>query len=373
MLINYEYPPLGGGAGNATERLAHEFASLNCEVLVLTSSFKELAAYETAHGFAIRRVPALRRRAESSNPLEMLSFMASACVWALKEAKQFKPDRVIAFFGIPSGPVGLLLKLIYGVPYIVSLRGGDVPGFQPYDLALYHKAAAPVIRALWRQARKVVANSVGLLALAQRFEPQTAIEIIPNGVDAQFFKPDETGRGSDPATTRLLFVGRLVYQKGVDILLKALSLVSHDLCWSLDVIGDGPLRLELEQMVLRLGLTNRVFFRNWLPRSEILAYYQQSDALILPSRDEGMSNVALEAMASGLPVIASHISGNEECVKDGITGFLVPKESVQALHQAIVRIMSDHDLRKNMGRQGRKTVLEHYTWEKTAKAYLDLW
>src|SRR5262249_7766106 len=153
----------------------------------------------------------------------------------------WKPDAVIAFFGIPSGPVGLLLKLIGGRPYIVSLRGGDVPGFQPYDLALFHKLLGPVIRLLWKKAVAVVANSGGLAALGRRFAPEVPIEVIPNGVDGRKFHPAADGK-KHPGPVRMLFVGRVVFQKGLDVLLEALAGLPVELDYELEIIGDGDER-----------------------------------------------------------------------------------------------------------------------------------
>ena len=106
LLVNYEYPPLGGGAGTATAGLARAFTELGCEVVVLTSRFRGQPAREESNGFTIVRVPVLRRRLDRCNPVEMLTFLVSACFGALRVTRGWRPDMTIAFFGIPSGPVG---------------------------------------------------------------------------------------------------------------------------------------------------------------------------------------------------------------------------------------------------------------------------
>ena len=370
LLVNYEYPPVGGGAGNATANLARELASLGVEVIVLTSAFRGLPGQEQTDGFTVQRVPVARRYIDRCKPFEMLTFLSSASIAALKLARRWRPDVTITFFGIPSGPVGLVLRLAYGIPYIVSLRGGDVPGFQPYDLALYHRLVSPIIRFLWRRASGVVANSRGLQALAQRSASEVSVQVIPNGVDVERFHPAPHARKNGPI--RLLFVGRLVYQKGLDLLLQALALMPSGSDVILEVVGDGDARPDLEAMVGAMGISERISFAGWCPRSEMPLRYQATDIFVLPSRDEGMPNVVLEAMACGLPVIVTRIAGNEELVQEGETGLLVPCEDPVALAQALARLAADGESRRRMGRAGRALVEQYYTWRRAAEAYLAL-
>jgi glycosyltransferase involved in cell wall biosynthesis len=371
LLINYEYPPLGGGAGQATASLAREFAAAGHQTLVLTSRFRGQPDVEDVDGFRIRRVPVIRRRKDRCTPPEMLTFLASASWTALREIRSWKPDASIAFFGIPSGPVGWLLKVVAGVPYIVSLRGGDVPGFQPYDLALFHKLLGPAIRFLWKKSAAIVANSGGLQALGQRFAPDLPISVIPNGVDANRFHParDDAARRRP---VRLLFVGRVVFQKGLDVLLRALAALPPTLDYELEIIGDGDARPALTIQIAESGLTPRVTFVGWCDRAHIAERYRAADLFVFPSRDEGMPNGVLEAMASGLPIIATAIAGSEELVRDGENGLLVPAEDHAALATALTRLISDAPARHRMGRASRAIIEREYTWTRVAACYLEL-
>ena len=371
LLVNYEYPPLGGGAGQATASLAREFVTAGHEPLVLTSRFKGQPSVEDVDGVRIQRVPVIRHRADRCTPPEMLTFLLSASAAALGSVCAWKPDVVVAFFGIPSGPIGLLLRLINRTPYIVSLRGGDVPGFQPYDLAFFHKLLGPIIRLLWKNAAGVVANSAGLQSLARRFAPEMEIAVIPNGVDAQTFHPT-SAPAEAPRPVQLLFVGRVVFQKGLDVLLRALAMLpsSHD--FRLEIIGDGDQREPLAAEIRRLGLEQKITFAGWCDRAAIAERYQQADVFVFPSRDEGMPNVVLEAMASGLPIVATAIAGNEDLVREGENGCLVPTEDAAALAAALTRLIERPDLRRTMGRASRAIVEREYTWQRVAACYLDL-
>jgi len=370
LLLNYEYPPLGGGAGNATANMAREMAGLGHGVRVVTAAFGGLPRRETVDGYEVRRLPALRRHADHCSPLEMLSFLASACLALPAMAREFRPDACVAFFGIPCGPAAWALRMLRGVPYVVSLRGGDVPGFQPYDLAGYHRLTGPLIRFLWRRAVHVVANSHGLADLARRSAGATPIRMIPNGVNTALFTPaDEVSR---EGAVRLVFVGRLVRQKGLDVLLSALARLPESACFELTIVGDGPLRRDLTERALRLGLGERVRFAGWVGREDMPGTLRQADAFVFPSRDEGMPNAVLEAMASGLAVAATRIAGNEELVVDGVTGFLVPPDDPAALAGALARLVGDRNLCWRLGAAGREKVAREYSWRVVAEAYLAL-
>ena len=364
LILNSEYPPIGGGAGNASAHIADQFERMGHTVTVVTSRFGTLPHRQDQGGMTIYRIPGLRRRQDRSNPLEQIIFILSASLWTLRRIPRFRPHATLAFFGVPSGPVAWLIKKLFRVPYVVSLRGGDVPGFRPYDFRLYHKLAAPFLRVIWRNAAAVVANSGGLRQLANAFEPGFEIPVIPNGIDLKSYKP----AGRDWTSPRLLSAGRIVHQKGLDLAMRALGGLS-ELNWEWHIAGDGPQMPVLQSLAKELGIGDRVHFLGWRSREELMECYGQANIFLFPSRHEGMPNALLEAMASGLPVVASCISGNEELVVDGDTGYLVPSEDVEALQTALKQLLSDPALREQMGRASRQYVEVHYSWESTAQQY----
>jgi len=364
LIINSEYPPLGGGAGNASAHIARALTDMGYEIAVFTTRYRDLPHKEQSGGLTIHRIPALRQRLDRSGAVEQLIFMISASFSALMLISHFKPDATLAFFGVPSGVVALFLKLVHKIPYIVSLRGGDVPGFRPYDFLFYHKLLAPLLHVVWKNASAVVANSNGLRDLAVTFEPHFDIPIIPNGVDLEAYE----AKDRDESKPLLLSVGRVVYQKGFDLAMRALAGIK-DLEWKWHIAGDGPQMDSLKALVQELGIADRVVFLGWQSQADLIKQYQQANLFLFSSRHEGMPNAVLEAMASGLPVIASRIAGNEELLVDGETGILVPSEDVNALRDAIRKLLTDPSLRQQMGQASRRRVEEHYSWENTAKQY----
>ena len=368
LLINYEYPPVGGGGGNATQQIGRALVKRGAQVTVLTAGQGSLPRRENDRGVKITRIWAARRRQDRCSILEMLVFMVHALLVAPGIARQMRCDAALVFFGLPCGPIGWWLKKRMGVPYVVSLQGGDVPGFMSDELAIHHKISGPVISAVWRQAAAVIANAEGLAGLARTHAPDIDIDVIPAGADLDAVQPASAPTLEGPV--RLLFVGRLVGQKGLDVLFGALALMKDHQDWTLTIAGEGPLKDELALAAQQLGIGGRVTFRGWLERGQLPAVYKDADAFVLPSRDEGMPNAMLEAMAAGLPVIGSKVSGLEEVVVDGETGLLVPPEDVDRLNNALRHIIEDRDLTFKMGLAARKRVEERYSWQYAADAYM---
>lgn|SRR5574341_347395 len=364
LIINSEHPPVGGGAGNASANIARRLSRLGNNVLVLTSRFSDLPHNEMDDGVRVLRVAALRRHADRSNAFEQLSFILIASFQTLELARRFQPDITLAFFGLPSGAVAWLLKERSGIPYVVSLRGGDVPGFRPYDFRLYHKIAAPFLRRIWHDASAVVANSRGLRQLANAFDPTLEIPVIPNGVDLRKFTPPTR----DWSSARILSVGRVVYQKGLDLGLWALAALK-DLDWEWNIAGDGPQMPILRAMARAHGLTDRIHFLGWRAAEQLKEQYASATLFLFPSRHEGMPNAVLEAMASGLPVVATRIAGNEELVADGETGALVPPEDVDALRESLKPLLVQAKTREQMGQASRRRVEQFFGWERIAEQY----
>lgn len=373
LILNYEFPPLGGGAGNATQNIAREFARMGHEVVVLTTWFVGTKEDEIADGYRVVRVRSKRARVDRSDVLEMLHFVYRAITDGRDLVNEFKPDVTISFFAIPSGIVAWYFKKKFGVPYILSLRGGDVPGFLPKDLRYWHILSYPFTALVWKNARKIVANSDGLWVLAKktakRFDKE--VEVIPNGVNIEEFAPSAQRNVS---AFRVLFVGRLVRQKGVSFLLNAVAkaLTEHP-SWRgvlfCDIVGDGPLRGDLEKLSDDLGIRDVVRFYGWASREELPALYQQANIFVLPSFDEGMPNVILEAIASGLPVIATDIKGNEELVEGGKNGFLYREQ--EDLARLLVQMISDPARAATMGECSREKSKE-YSWSSVARSYVNL-
>jgi glycosyltransferase involved in cell wall biosynthesis len=364
LLINSEYPPVGGGAGNASANLARCLQWLGHNVTVLTAGTADLPAYEVQDAVSIHRIRGIRRWVDRSSAFEQGLFVLFASIRALRFVQRSRPDAVLAFFGMPCGAAAWLLKKLYGIPYVVSLRGGDVPGFRPYDFRIFHKLIGPFLHMIWRDAAAVVANSRGLQDLARAFDPKVSIPIISNGVEVSYYD----GGPRPWSSASLLSVGRVVYQKGFDLGLQALYQLK-ELDWQWRIAGDGPQMASLKALARELGISDRVIFLGWQARDELVKCYHASTIFLFPSRHEGMPNAVLEAMASGLPVVATRIAGNEELVLDDQTGLLAEPESVSSLRDNLRLLLADPSLRQRMGDAALARVKQAYSWESSALQY----
>jgi len=358
LIVNYEYPPLGGGGAVQSRHLAEALAKRGHVIHVLTAAWAALAREETLNGVHIHRIPALRRQAGRSNVLEMFSFLRLAWRYAPELARTYDIDIALVYFTLPCGPVGWRLSRTNDIPYVIALMGGDVPGFDPSALRWHHRLTGWAISALWRDAAAVIANAEGLAHLARRHAPTQSVDVIPAGAHLDPVVPRQA------LDIELLFVGRLVSQKGCDILLAALSGLATHHTWHLTIIGDGPARASLEAAAHRHGLNHRITFTGWRPADDIAQ--RHADIFVLPSRDEGLPSAVLEAMGRAMPVVATRIGGVPDLVTHGETGLLVPAEDPTSLRAALQRLMEDPALRKRMGDAGRRRIGAHYTWSAAA-------
>ena len=240
---------------------------------------------------------------------------------------------------------------------------------------LYHRMiAAPLIRF----ADRVVSTSYSYASSSPILSPiLDDVKVIPNAVDETIFNPSIDG--SEVAlkyglrnSRNVLFVGRLVPYKGLEYLLSAIEILQHKFSdIHLMIVGEGELKLKLEQLTEELGIKRLVDFVGHVPNSSLPPFYTSSDLVVLPSvsRLEAFGITLIEAMACGKPVVASSIPGPGEVVEDGITGYLVPPRDAVALAEAISIIVRDERLANRMGKEGRRRVEENYTWERVASYY----
>ena len=372
LLVNYEYPPIGGGAATAAEAIAVHLTALGHAVTVLTSRFGDLKGETNERDVRVVRCPAIRRRPDRSGILEMFSFLISAGLALGSVIRENGIEASIVFFSFPCGPLGLLGMKWGRVPYVVSLRGGDVPGNEAV-LAPLHRLLTPLRRLIFRNSVAVVANSDGLKALSERADPYP-VQLIPNGVDTDFFCPVENHDKTKHRPIGFLFVGRFQAQKNLFYLFDQIASLKRSGAgpFVLHLVGDGQQRNALRKYAKKAGIEDCLIWHGWVDKDSLRKIYQRTDCLINPSLCEGMPNVPLEAMACGLPVIASHVAGNDAVVRDGETGWLFDLDTPEIFLAALRRVMEDRGLARRMGEKGRAWVLKDFSWRQVAQMYADL-
>jgi glycosyltransferase involved in cell wall biosynthesis len=267
-----------------------------------------------------------------------------------------------SFFAFPSGYISYRLKA--EIPYIISLRGSDVPGFNERFLMQYF-FLAPIFKRIWRGAEAVIANSHDLKSLALKTCPDLHMDIIYNGIDTDEFSPYE--RVSD-GSFNILCVSRLIARKGVDYLIKALpDILKCHANTKLIIVGEGNMEFELKELTSSLGIVDSVIFRGYVPHEELPCIYKESDIFVLPSLWEGMSNSLLEAIASGLPVMVTDTGGTKELIRDN--GIIIPKGDSSAISESVIRLLNNKELRSSMGLKSREIAMK-FSWKNVAEQYI---
>lgn len=235
-----------------------------------------------------------------------------------------------------------------------------------------------VIHHILQHADVIISVSSKYIERSQFLKPYgKKIKCIPNGINIEDFHPSESKENikSDlklGGKTIVLFLGSLYPIKGPDVLLKTIPAIVEKNSNVRFVFAGGGNSQQYINMARDLGISNYVRFPGYLNQSEKLAYLQASEVFVLPSRMECFPLVCLEAMASGLPVIASNVGGIPDAIKDNENGLLIPPEDHQALSNSILMLLNDDKLRKDLGEKG-STKASHYSWaaiaEETVKVY----
>lgn len=364
LLLNYEYPPLGGGGANATFYLLKEFTELDIDIdLVTTSAADEFELDRLSDRVLIHKLPIKKTSLHYWTQREVAATFTASMRYAQKlvESKEF--DLCHAFFTIPGGAIAYRLRR--RLPYIVSLRGSDVPGFNPRFSLQYH-VLKPAIRRIWGAGALVVANSSGLRELALETKADQSIEVIANGVDGEEFYPAETKGNS--CDFNLICVNRLIGRKGIDLLIKALPLVREEVKEiKLTVVGEGNLEGQLKALALAEGVSGAVNWLGYVDHHELPGLYRAADLFVLPSQSEGMSNALLEAMASGLPVLVGAAGGVSELISGN--GSVLDDLTPENIAKEIIYIAQNRSVGLARGERSRRAALAH-SWRAAAGAYL---
>lgn len=382
LFFNYEYPPLGGGAANATAYILKEYSKIpDLKVDLVTSSIdSEYHLENLGDNIFVHRIPIGKNKNnlhyQSQKELLVYAwkayFFAKGLIRQLAE-KENKYDLSHSFFTVPCGFISFLLRRKYKIPYIVSLRGSDVPGYSERFAFLY-AFIKPLVRLIWKKSFAVVANSGGLRELALKTNSKQEIGVIPNGIDInQFIKSKVHKVESQNGKFKVICVTRITPRKGVRYLIEAfkkLSQKSDNI--SLQIIGDGDEKNDLEKLVKDLGVEKGVEFTGLVPHEKLPPYFEQADVFVLPSLNEGMSNSMLEALATGLPLIATDTGGTKELIEEGRNGFIVRMKDAGDLADKIEILFKDNELKKRMGEESRKKA-EMMSWEKVAREYAEIY
>lgn len=195
--------------------------------------------------------------------------------------------------------------------------------------------------------------------------PAGKIKVIHCGIDPTKFQKKSMQPLSN--SFNIICVARLEYIKGHQYLIEACALLkAQNVDFNCQLIGDGELHSQIQEQINRLSLTDTVRILGFQPHQQVLEFMVQADVLVLPSISEGIPVAAMEAMATGLPVIATSVTGVPELVKNGVTGLLVPSQNSEALFEALLKLYNSRQLRQSMGKAGQEKVIDEFNLQSSA-------
>lgn len=376
LFLTHNFPRHEGDApGSFILRLATALRNDGIETSVLAPASADYAAHDALDGIPVERFHYAPRRFETlaytgnmasqvqaswSARVTLLGFLGAEFRSAVRLRREFKPDVVHAHWWFPNGLVGTWLGRMSNKPLVTTLHGSDV------RLARSVAFSRPAFRHVLHRSAAVTAVSRWLAAEAEEVVSAPRAVVAPMPVATDLFSP-----GGSRHADRLLFVGRLNKQKGIETLLHALSRIARPM--HLDVVGDGDDRDALQELARALGIADRVEWHGALPQTRLVEFYRRATALVVPSVGEGLGLVAVEAQLCETPVVAFDSGGLPDIVQHDRTGILVSTIDAAALAAAITSLLDRADRGAALGAAGRLHALATFAPESVAKRYADVY
>ncbi len=374
LVVNYEYPPIGGGGGVVARDFAESWAVSGHQVTVVTSQYKGLSARERVNGVSVVRVPVLMRgKVQTASHASMVSYVPS-CIFKCISSKEFQDyDIVNTHFAIPSGPAGQAVASYLKIPNVLSIHGGDI--FDPSKSLSPHKTPilSSVVSAMLSRADRVVAQSSDTRSNALQFyNVSRGIDIIPLGIKKpiieELFQNNPEINEDDFV---LCTIGRLVKRKNLTELFEILAMLKGRISFKLIVIGDGLEKSSLMETANKLRLQDNVIFTGTVNDEVKFQCLKSADIYVSTALHEGFGLVFLEAMECGLPVLCYNRGGQNDFLINGKTGYLVKLGDKLTFAEKIEELYLDARSRNTMGDFCSSHIGNYYI-ENCAARYIGL-
>jgi len=361
LMVNYEFPPLGGGGGVACYHIARELAKTH-SVDYLTTAHKGLPKFEVVDGINVYRVPVLgRKELSTATLLSMFTFFPSSLAKGIQLCKSNQYDVINTHFVIPSGPTGIFLSKLFKLPIVMSIHGGDIHDPSKKSSPHKHFLLRKIISLLLSHSDDIIAQSNNTKNNANKYySPDKEISVIPLGfVVPEFAKTTRNELVLSDDDIILISVGRLVKRKGYEYAIRAISKLSNENIKYL-IIGDGPEEENLKKLIRNLGLDEKVKFLGFVSEEKKFQYLSISDIYVLSSLHEGFGICLLEAMYCGLPIVSTNNGGQTDFLVDGENALMVPIEDGEALAGQIERLIDDKQSRLRMIKNNKTDIARFY-------------
>ena len=369
LLITEDFPPKEGGLQTWAYELARNLHHLSGAMMVLARrATSENRAFDRRQSFPVWRMGG--RDWNSYRDLYVAYYLGKFLL-----TRGIKPIVYATHWKV--GLVPAMLAPLVGLKVIIGAHGMEV-------LKEKKPSRQRLIRLAFSRAHRGLAVSeYTRQALVRLGVPEEKVAVIPNGVDVDLFRPRQRSaslvqRYNLQGKKVILTLARLVTRKGQDEVIRALPRVLEKIPSAVYLmVGQGPDKSRLMDLVSSLGLSNRVIFVGYVPDEQLLDHYSLADVYIMASREisaggdvEGFGITFLEAGACGLPVIGGRSGGVPDAILEGQTGLLVDPEDSRDIAGALIQILSHDDLARRMGERGRQRVVQAYQWRHMAERCL---
>ena len=362
LILNYEFPPLGGGASPVSYEIAKRYVEKGLNVDVITMGYRDLPSFEVTEGISVYRVNCLRKKKETCETHEMISYVISAILFIRKNIDVKKYDICHCHFLIPTGLVALYMKKLFKLNYIVTIHGSDVPGYNSDRFKFEHHFTKPLLKIVGKNAKHICSPSIYLMKLAEHRIGVLNYIHVPNGIDLDAFKLDL----STPKERIILSTGRLLERKGFHTLIRAVKDI--ELPYEVHIAGDGPYRKQLESLAKQSK--TKIVFHGWLEKGtqELKSLYEKASIYVLASSKENASIALLEGMAARCVVITTNVSGCPETV--GNAGFVIDFDDDVRLKQILLALSNDSSMVYDYSNKAYNRLRSCFLWDKSMDKYL---
>lgn len=376
MMLSWEYPPrVIGGISPHINFLSKSLAKNGVKVHVVTCDFPDAPQHEVVDGVEVHRIDSYKNPSPDFATWVYLMNMNMQKEAAAIAAKLPEPIDVFHAHDWLVANAGIGLKHIFRKPLIVTMHSTEVgrrEGLHTDAEKMIHETEAWLTYEAW----KVICCSDYMVQHVKwAFGlPNDKLVMIPNGVNPHTYDSLEKQNLKEfrnkfalPEEKLVLYVGRLVYEKGVQILINAVPLVLSKINSKFVIVGSGYMKDQLSTIVRSMGLEHKVLFQGFMDEETLLKLQKVADVCVVPSMFEPFGIVALEAMAAKSPVVVSDTGGLSEIVNHDVTGVKVYSNNTDSLAWGITKVLSEDNFSKYLKENAYKTIIEKYDWNKIAK------